>query len=230
MVGQARDKREEQNALSAYAANPDDPAALAGLAQHHPQAAIQVRQQQAQQEQAQKQAQRAQMMDMARLLESAKDPASYTAGLQAAQQLGLDVSKAPPQYDPQWVAQMHVITNAFLDHEDKLPGIAQELQAAGYKPGTPEFQQAMVGVINNKYASDYVDEAGNTRRRSALNLGGHPSQPQAQPQQPTQGGQPVQITGTDDYARLPPGATFIDPDGQIRTKAGGPTPQASGGF
>lgn len=58
--------------------------------------------------------------------------------------------------------------------KDKTSGIAQELLDAGYQPGTPEFETAMRGVINNKYASEYVDENGNTRRRSALSLGGAP--------------------------------------------------------
>lgn len=41
-----------QNALSQYAANPDDPKSFAGLARHRPEMAMQVRQQQAQQQQA----------------------------------------------------------------------------------------------------------------------------------------------------------------------------------
>lgn len=36
--------------------------------------------------------------------------------------------------------------------------------------------------------------------------------------QPSQGGQPVRIQGDADYARLPPGTSYMAPDGSVRTK------------
>ena len=74
------------------------------------------------------------------------------------------------------------------DKPDSISGVARELQDAGYQPGSPEFAQAMRDVINSKYASDYVDEAGNTRRRSALTLTPPQTAPQASPQAASQGG------------------------------------------
>lgn len=94
--------------------------------------------------------------------------------LQAAQGMGIDVSRIPamdsPDFQP-WVDQQLFIADA-IDKTDpeELKGIAYELEMAGYKPGTTEFEQAARSVISNKYASEYVDDAGNTRRRSALNL------------------------------------------------------------
>jgi hypothetical protein len=41
---------------------------------------------------------------------------------------------------------------------------------------------------------------------------------------------PVTVTNADDYAKVPPGASYMDPQGHVRQKPGGPTPQASGGF
>lgn len=150
------------------------------LAKLNPQMAIKMRQQfysdrQGQQEVAQKQneAQQNRILTMGKLINQAVDEPSYQQSLAAARQMGMDVSSAPPQFDPNWIAQQRMIVGAFSkDGGQQISGIARELQDAGYKPGTPEFAEAMRGVIQNKYASDYVDEQGNTRRRSALNLQG----------------------------------------------------------
>lgn len=109
-----------------------------------------------------------------------------------------------------------------------MPGIADELRAAGYVPGTPEYQTALVEVINGKYGRDYVDDKGNVRRSSPLNLTPPPST------QATQSGtgasEPVQVTSVEDARKLPPGTEFIDPNGVRRVVPGGPTQSASGGF
>lgn len=183
-LGRSARQAQTRNALSAYALNPDDPASFEGVAKAAPEYALKIRQDQAQQQklaaEAEKKRQaeeREGVVNMARILGTVTDDATYAQGLAAAQQLGMDTSKIPQQYDPQWVTQQRLITSVMLDKKDALPGIARELVAAGYKPDTPEFQQAMVGVINNKYASEYIDENGNTRRRSALNLGGNSTPP-----------------------------------------------------
>ena len=41
---------------------------------------------------------------------------------------------------------------------------------------------------------------------------------------------PVPVRSPQELDALPPGAKYIGPDGNVRTKPGGPTPQASGGF
>lgn len=115
----------------------------------------------------------------AKLLDHAKDETTYRQALGAAKQYGLPVDQAPPNFDPAWIAEQKIIVRAFQDGDgEKISGIARELEDAGYQRGTPEFAQAMRGVINNKYASDYVDGEGNTRRRSALNLPGSQGGPQ----------------------------------------------------
>lgn len=45
-----------------------------------------------------------------------------------------------------------------------------------------------------------------------------------------QSGDAPRIITADDYARVPPGGKYIDPDGNLRQKPGGPTPSASGDF
>ncbi len=187
-------KRQQQaeSALSAWAVNPGDEQAFGVLAQADPRLAITLRADQeakasrtklaqTQQAAAAQEQQRTQMTQLAQLLDDSNDEASYQRNLGAAKQLGLDVSTAPPNFDPQWVGQQQVITHALLDKPDKVSNDAQLLVEAGYDPGTPAFQQAMVGIINNKYASEYVDEAGNVRRRTALNLPGMPAPKGAAP-------------------------------------------------
>lgn len=169
---QERFQRDWRNALAAYATNPSDES-LNALAQYDPQFVMQQKQAQQQQLASQQKQHQEQIVLMGKLLDHAKDPATYQQALAAAKQYGLDVSRAPQQFDPAWVSQQRLIVHAFeKDGGQAISGIARELIDAGYKPGTPEFQQAMAGVINNKYASEYVDEGGNTRRRSALNIGG----------------------------------------------------------
>lgn len=164
-------EREGRNALATYATAPNDDA-FAAAVQYDPRAAMAVRGDHRRDQAAQAQAERQRLADMAKLTRGVVDQASYQQALNVAQQLGVDVSQAPPQYDPQWIEQQARIFEFFADDKNDLPGIARELQQAGYEPGTPEFQEAMKQVINSKYASDYVDQAGNTRRRSVLNLGG----------------------------------------------------------
>lgn len=182
------------SALATYATNPEDPSAIGEIARFDPRAAIQLRQGQQQQQAAQQkamadqqQARIQQMTTTAKLLDDARDEPSYQQSLAAARQLGLDVSSAPPSYDPAWVGQQRMIVGAFTkDNGSQISGIARELSDAGYQPGTPEFAEAMRGVIQNKYASDYVDEQGNTRRRSALSLGGGPAATMGAPAAPMQ--------------------------------------------
>lgn len=175
-------KRQEglNSALSTYMTDPENPSALSEIARYDPRAAMQLQQGQFQRQDAQRKAQAdqqqariEQMTTTAKLLDDARDEPTYQRSLAAARQLGLDVSSAPPTFDPAWVDQQRMIVGAFTkDNGSQISGIARELSDAGYQPGTPEFADAMRGVIQNKYASDYVDEQGNTRRRSALSLGG----------------------------------------------------------
>ena len=181
---QGRDQRRQDDTRTAFASYATDPSEgnLNGLAQFDPQFVMQAKQQQAQaarqaqQDQVTAAEQARQKMGMvARLLDGVQDENTYRQGLAAAQQMGLDVSQAPPTYDPNWVGQQRMIASLFeKGNEQQISGIARELQDAGYKPGTPEFNEAMKGVIQNKYASEYVDEGGATRRRSALQLEGGP--------------------------------------------------------
>lgn len=167
---QEREQRDYKNALGGYAMNPSE-GGLAALAQHNPEFVIAERGRMQQAQAAQAKQQREDLPIIGKLLGVAQDEPTYQRALAVARQYGLDVSQAPPQFDPEWVGGMRSMVAALSDPE-AMKGIAYELQMAGYKPGTPEFEQAARSVISNKYASEYVDEQGNLRRRSGLNLGG----------------------------------------------------------
>lgn len=169
MGRQEREHQDARRAFGDYASNPSEQG-LNALAQFDPRFVMAERERQTQQQQSQQQQAREQQQIVARLINSVTDEATYQQALSAAQRLGLDTNGAPPNFDPQWVGEMKFLATAMQDRRDDLPGIADELVAAGFNPGTPEFIEAMRGVINNKYASEYVDEGGNIRRRSALAL------------------------------------------------------------
>jgi len=208
---------QRNNALAQYAIDPNDQN-FAVVAQYDAPTAISMRSQAIQGQAQQRQQQQADMGTFRRLLKrAAASPEGWQQALGAAQNLGLDVSSIPQQYDPEWASQQLFIMDAMEQDQEGLKGIAYELQQAGYEPGTPEYEQAARQIISNKYASEYVDQQGNTRRRSMLDLQG----PQA--------GELPQVTDDASYEALPAGAQFRDPQGNIRTK-GGTASNSGGGF
>lgn len=101
-----------------------------------------------------------------RLLERASEgPEGYAQALGAAQQMGLDVSGAPQQYDPNWVQQQRFIFDAMQD-----PGVQTSIQkdiaSLGIDPNTPEGRARVNELILFKYAKPVTDQYG----RAALSL------------------------------------------------------------
>jgi hypothetical protein len=183
---QARASQEERalkEAVGAYATNPNDPNALASVMKLDPKIGLQFQKQNVDIAAKRQEAQRGRVKEIARLFDGVT-PENYGQRIAAAQSLGIDVAGVPQQFDPAWVAQNKAIFDAFADDDgQRLSGLARELVDAGYQPNTPGFNKAMREVISNKYASEYVDEYGNTRRRSLLDLNANePSQQPAPPQ------------------------------------------------
>lgn len=199
---------------------------------------------QAQQKQAQEQQAKhnEQLQMMGRLLNHATDEGTYQQSLAAAKQARIDVSSAPPTFDPNWVGQQKLVLSAFeKDGGQQISGLARELTDAGYKPGTPEFQQAMGVALRGKYAPQYTDQQGNMRQGSlpALPGMGQAPQPAVTPASPAQepitfemfsgavnglgpqkaaewlqrNGLPVQVNTPEQAHQLPRGTRIILPDG-----------------
>jgi len=183
MAGQQKRARDERNALAAYAKDPNEQN-FAGLADVRPDIAIQQRQSQAAQMEAQRKAQMEQMGTFRQLLQQAGTNSQQAFA--AAQQLGIDVSGVPqpgtPEFEP-WRQQQLFIMDALEKEGDNLPGLAREVMLAlpeGQRdPNSPAFRQAFTAALENKYAAEYVDEFGNTRRRAIIGQP-QPQAPQAQ--------------------------------------------------
>lgn len=96
--------------------------------------AIRFDQGRAQSQQAQEEAARARLLDLARLLDDATDEPTYQRGLQAARAMGLDVSAAPPNFDPEWVGQQRQLVRTFIDRSPELTPFLREAQTLGLTP------------------------------------------------------------------------------------------------
>lgn len=146
--------------------------------------AITVRGQQQTQQTAQAKQQQDQLIQMGRLLNDARDEGSYQQSLAAAKQIGIDVSRAPANFDANWINQQKMVLSAFeKDGGQQISGLARELQDAGYQPGTEPFQQAMIKALQGKYAGTYTDAQGNVRQNQMPALP-QPGQPTAQAPKP----------------------------------------------
>ena len=146
-------QQQQKNALSAYAMNPNDPEAFKGLAQHSPEYAIKIGADRQKRQQEQLETQRAQLGKVADLLDNSTDEASYQRNLNAARHLQLDVSTAPPNFDPEFVKTQSVIARAVLNNDPELPLIAQEVVASGLQPGSPEFASEIGRILKSKYST-----------------------------------------------------------------------------
>lgn len=242
---QGYDGGRQRNALAALAQQPDNQNAFNALAQTAPEMAMQYRQQQITTQQQAAETQRKREAEMrqqsGRLLQAVKaDPSKYQQARAAAIQLGFPQESIPEQYDPAWVDNQLMLASAYeKDGGQQISGLARELQDAGYKPGTPQFTQAMGIALQGKYAPQYTDAQGNVRMGSlpALPQVGGPT-PQASPQQAQealtfgqfkayadvqglpkaaqwarQNGLTIRVTTPQEAEQLPSGTRIILPDG-----------------
>lgn len=161
---QARQETQYRNALGDYAMNPSEQG-LAAIAPHDPQFVMGERQRMAQAEQQHVQQQQQQLPMMAKLLDHATDEASYAQALQMAQRYGLDVSGAPPQFDPQWVQETKQLVAAVQTPQgiEALSAAGKIAADMGLKPGTPQFNAAVHDIFIAQEAKPYTGAGGETR-------------------------------------------------------------------
>jgi hypothetical protein len=198
-----RDQREDRNALIALRERQED-----RLAQ----------QQQNEQAKAQQGERRANMGDVAKLFDGVT-PENYGQRVALAQQMGVDVSGVPQQFDPAWVQQQQTVLRFFQERPDAISTAGKQAMDAGFQPGTPEFQQAVRGIIEASLAQPYTGGQGETRLYTPGVFGG--GQPAAQA-----GPQPGAV---EDGYRFN-GGNAADPNNWSPIAQGGPTQPASGGF
>lgn len=94
-----------RSAMAALAQDPNNPRALAALAQADPQTAMEFRRNQVEVTRQQLAQHQDSILKGAEILRqfNPKDQASYSAAIAAAQQAGVDISQVPQQYNPQYV-------------------------------------------------------------------------------------------------------------------------------
>jgi hypothetical protein len=204
-----RRESETQNALTKYAINPDDPSAMEGLARFNPQMAIQLQERKRQEAMRGLEAHREKIVMGAKIVRQIqpKDQAGWQQVLATASQLGIDLADVPTTWDErtaQYAQGLVSIADAMEPQKANNGQIVPFTPGGGVARFNPETQQVEVLVMPN--------QGGQTA--------GTPVQ---------QGGLP-QVADQASYDAIPPGSQYVSPDGQVRVKQGGQTPQASGGF
>lgn len=232
---QAQEADKSKNALTAYVTNPNEQT-LTANAQYNPQFVMQerARMQQAQAEQA-KQA-REQLLQVSQLFDGVTDEASYQQRLNAARRMNLDVTDAPPNYDPKWVEETGGIFKFFAEKPEALSALGKQAADEGFRPGTPDFNHRVVelgkaermktlSVQPGGGVATYDPQTGQTNFAIAPNYG------QGATGAPAGASKDLPHVATpQDAAKLPPGTQFILPDGRIGTVPGGASGNAGGSF
>lgn len=194
-IGQAFQQGQEmrrqsdgRNALAAYAANPNEQS-LNALSPYNPQFVVQTKRQdqqfQLEQQKLQQKSHGEQMQVLGKLIAPVKDEASYQQALAAARQGGLDVSTAPPSFDPAYIGRTKMLVDAYnKDGGKAISAAGQQALDLGYQRDTPGFAQVVAQILEAGQAKPYV--VGGETRLYRPNFTPAPQQPQqatAQPQQ-----------------------------------------------
>lgn len=140
-MGRGREMKRQQalqGALSAFAADPSDPANVSALTAIDPVLGLRVQSEQTdraritnQQADAAEKKSRANLQDLARLLDDAKDESGYQRGLRVAQSLGIDTAGAPATFDPEWVNDQKFMVQSLMADQPKTTSFLQEAAALG---------------------------------------------------------------------------------------------------
>lgn len=164
MARQRGEEKEFKNALAQF--DPTNPETLKPIMAARPEVGLQLQGQVQQQQQARQQKQQTDMGTFRRLLKhAAQSPEGWMQALSGAQQLGLDVSGVPQQYDPEWAQQQLFIMDALETPEGKeaLSTAGKQAVDMGFQPGTPEFQAKVTEIWQQNGAIPYTDASGATR-------------------------------------------------------------------
>ena len=148
-----KEQRDYRNALAQY--DPSKPETLQPIMAVRPDVGLQLRGQIEQRQAAAAQAEAAgqdrrlkQLPVMTRLLEASQDQASYERNVGIARQYGIDTSALPQQFDPAWrdqqLSTMKVLSTP--EGQEALSTAGKIAADRGFKPGTPEFNQAVTEI------------------------------------------------------------------------------------
>jgi hypothetical protein len=131
-AGQAEKKqREISEAMQALVANPNDPAAVQGIARHDPRLAMQIQGQQQQSLQQRLERDRDNIIKGGQIFRQlgVKDEATYQQARAMAAQMGMDVSQVPPNFDERYVQGVVSLADTFAPQKaEGQPNIAKEVE------------------------------------------------------------------------------------------------------
>ena len=127
---QQRREGETQNALSKYAQDPNNPEAMQGLAKWNPQMALQLQQQKRQEAMRGLEAHRENIIMGAKIIRQIqpKDQAGWQQVLGMAQQVGIDLSEVPQQFDPQYAQGLVSVAEALDPQKPQGTAMQQDYQ------------------------------------------------------------------------------------------------------
>lgn len=206
----------QENALAALVGDPNNKAAMAALAGADPAMAMKFREHQvttaktrAEMARKELEANREDIVKGAQLLRQfkPKDQVGWNAWLSASEQLGIDTSNAPKEFNQQYADGMIAAADAFEPAKTTdAPASVREYEYArghGYKGSYMDFQaqNAAPLVVENKDGTKTIYPRGISA--------------------PTGQAQPVRISTPQERDALPPGTPYIAPDGTRRVKGGG---------
>lgn len=173
-------KREEagRNALAAYAVNPTD-AGFATAVGYDPRSAIAMRSNVRDDAKAEQEAGQKRIEAIAKLFHGIT-PQNYRQRYGVAQQMGIDMTGVPEQFDPQWVSQTEQIFSFYAKNPAALSGAGKQAVDMGLEPGSPEYEATVRQLVEAQLAKPYLGSGGETRLYTP-HLGG--AAPVAPPQE-----------------------------------------------
>lgn len=105
---------------------------------------------------------RADLPFMRRLLDSVQDENSYAQARTIAQEYGIDLTGAPETYDPAWVDRQRTLVTMMSSGigQEILSNAGKQAYDMGYRPGTPEYQNAVGIIVENELAQQVTLPSG----------------------------------------------------------------------
>lgn len=134
---------DESNALAGYVMDPNDQNRNA-VTKLNPEMGYRLGQQEETRKQQQAQAAQQKLLTVAKLFDGVNDQATYQQRMGMAQRMGIDVSDAPPQFDPAWVQENGAIFKFFAEKPEALSTFGKIAADEGFQPGTPEFNDRVM--------------------------------------------------------------------------------------
>jgi hypothetical protein len=227
--------RSLDNALASYAKDPNQQN-LSMVIDRDPRMGMQLQEREAQRKAAEAKAGQEKAITVAKLFDGIGSEQDYQQRLAMAKRMNIDVSTAPPNYDPAWVAENGAIMKFVAEKPEALSDAGRKAVDKGFTPGTIEFQNDVKTTLLAEATkpipyqpgggvATYNAQTGQTQVIVQPNYGDQPAGAPAQPS-----GNIARPKTKAERDALKPGQQYEAPDGSIRTVPGGASSNTGGGF